>query len=50
MAVIIARKQWILAIVLILLVVILAEWLEYRFHTLSSNFSNKDKAQYELKT
>ncbi|MET4142084.1 hypothetical protein [Pedobacter sp. UYP1] len=48
MAIIRAGKQWILAIVLIILVVVFAEWLEYHFHTLS-NFSNKDKAQYELK-
>lgn len=48
MAIIRAGRQWILAILLIILVIVFAEWLEYHFHTLS-DFSNKDKAQYESK-
>lgn len=48
MAITRAGRQWVLAIVLLILVVVFAEWLAYRFHALS-DFSNKDKAQYELK-
>ncbi|MBB5638415.1 hypothetical protein HDF26_001024 [Pedobacter cryoconitis] len=47
MALVRSGKQWIIAILLILLVVVFAEWLEYRFHTLS-DFSHKDNKQYEV--